>query len=174
MTSTPSASHLRPVPDPEVRASVRNARPAEHLDSRPAIFSGVTAPGAGERCLALVILRFENKGTGSRRRRGSFIFGAAVLLEPVAMKPRGYRLGGNLVVRCREGHLFTTIWIQGISLKSLRFAWWRFQRCPVGKHWSIVTPVKESVLTGAERRTASEHRDIRVPRPATWGGTRRQ
>jgi len=81
----------------------------------------------------------------------------------MAMKLRGYRMGGNLVVRCREGHLFTTIWIPGASLKSLRFGWWRFQRCPVGRHWSIVTPVKESELTEDEKRTASEHKDVRLP-----------
>jgi hypothetical protein len=79
------------------------------------------------------------------------------------MKLRGYPIGGNLVVRCREGHLFTTIWIPGASLKSVRFGWWRFQWCPVGKHWSTVTPVKESELTEDDRRTARERRDVRLP-----------
>jgi hypothetical protein len=40
---------------------------------------------------------------------------------------------------------------------------WRFQRCPVGKHWSIVTPVKESELTEGEKRTAHKHKDVRLP-----------
>jgi hypothetical protein len=102
------------------------------------------------------------KGAKSRRRRRLLIFAAAAL-EPVAMKLRGYPIGGNLVVRCRKGHLFTTIWIPGASLKSVRFGWWRLQWCPVGKHWSIVTPVKESELTEAETRSASEHRDVRLP-----------
>ncbi len=88
---------------------------------------------------------------------------SAFLLEPVAMKLRGYPIGGNLVVRCRKGHLFTTIWLPGASLKALRLGWWRLQRCPVGKHWSIVTPVKESELSEKEMRMASEHRDIRIP-----------
>ena len=79
------------------------------------------------------------------------------------MRARGYRTGGNVIVRCRSGHLFTTIWVPGVSLKSVRLLWWRFQRCPVGGHWSIVTPVRESELTEAERRQASERRDIRVP-----------
>ena len=79
------------------------------------------------------------------------------------MKLRGYPIGGNLVVRCREGHLFTTIWIPGASLKSVRFGWWRFQWCPVGKHWSIVTPVKESELSEDEKQTAREHKDVRLP-----------
>jgi hypothetical protein len=102
------------------------------------------------------------KSTSSRRRRWA-IFGAATLLEPAAMKLRGYPIGGRLVVRCREGHLFTTLWIPGASLKSLRFGWWRFQRCPVGGHWSMVTPVKESELTDRQKRDAREHRDIPLP-----------
>jgi hypothetical protein len=91
------------------------------------------------------------------------ILGAAALLEPVAMKLRGYPMGGNLVVRCRDGHLFTTIWVPGASLKSVRLGWWRFQRCPVGKHWSVVTPVKQAELTEDEKRTAREHKDVRLP-----------
>jgi hypothetical protein len=31
----------------------------------------------------------------------------------------GYRLDPNTVVRCRRGHLFTTIWIPGMKLKAL-------------------------------------------------------
>lgn len=97
------------------------------------------------------------------RKRRSLMIVAAVLLEPVVMKLRGYRMGGNLVVRCRQGHLFTTIWVPGASLKAVRLGWLRFQRCPVGKHWSIVTPVKESELTEEDRRVAAEHKDVRIP-----------
>ena len=79
------------------------------------------------------------------------------------MKLRGYRIGGNLVVRCRQGHLFTTIWIPGASLKAVRLGWWRIQRCPVGGHWTVVTPVRESELTDDERREAREHKDVRIP-----------
>jgi hypothetical protein len=98
----------------------------------------------------------------SRRRRSLIIVGA-VLLEVVAMRLHGYRMGVNVVVRCRKGHLFTTIWLPGASFKSVRFGWWRLQRCPVGRHWSVVTPVRESELSEADRRTASKHEDIRLP-----------
>jgi hypothetical protein len=37
------------------------------------------------------------------------------------------------------------------------------QRCPVGHHWSIVTPVKASELTEEEQRIARENKDIRIP-----------
>lgn len=73
------------------------------------------------------------------------------------------RIGGDVVVRCRDGHLFTTIWLPGASLKSLRLGPRRFQRCPVGHHWSLVTPVRESELTGEERQLAHTQKDIRVP-----------
>jgi hypothetical protein len=98
----------------------------------------------------------------ARRRRKSILV-ASILVEPILMKLRGYPIGGNLVVRCRQGHLFTTLWIPGVSVKALRIGWWRVQRCPVGKHWSLVTPVRESDLSARDRRRARQNRDIRIP-----------
>jgi hypothetical protein len=71
--------------------------------------------------------------------------------------------GGNVVVRCHQGHLFTTLWIPGVSVKALRLGWWRIQRCPVGHHWSLVTPVNPNGLGENERRSAREHHDVRLP-----------
>jgi hypothetical protein len=105
----------------------------------------------------------ERPRDGHRRRSGALIAVAAVLAEVVMLRLRGYRIGGNVVVRCQRGHLFTTIWIPGASLKSLRLGWWRYQHCPVGNHWSIVTPVKIADLTEEEKRIAGEHKDIRLP-----------
>jgi hypothetical protein len=51
------------------------------------------------------------KRSGRSRRRRSLLTAVALLIEPLAMKLRGYPLGGQLIVRCRRGHLFTTIWI---------------------------------------------------------------
>lgn len=79
-------------------------------------------------------------------------------------RKRGYEgMGGNTVVRCRGGHLFTTIWVPGISVKSLRLGWWRLQYCPVGQHWTIVVPVKVTELSDEERDAAAQVRDIRLP-----------
>ena len=103
---------------------------------------------------------------GARRRRfrrPAVIATAGAIIEALPLWLRGYGVGGNVVVRCRQGHLFTTIWIPGASVKALRLGWWRFQRCPVGRHWSLVTPVRRSDLTGRERRFADKHQDIRVP-----------
>ena len=102
----------------------------------------------------------------SRRRRPIRTLGIIALVaaaETVALKLRADRLGGNVIVRCGQGHLFTTLWIPGGSLKSLRFGWWRFQWCPVGHHWSIVTPLRASELTKEEQRVATRTKDIRIP-----------
>jgi len=97
----------------------------------------------------------------SRRRRLMLLVG--VLAEPLAMWARGYPIGGNLVVRCREGHLFTTLWVPSASIKAVRLGWVRFQWCPVGRHWSLVTPVRGSELTPKERRRALARHDLRLP-----------
>lgn len=82
----------------------------------------------------------------------------------VVMRRRGYSgFGGNTIVRCREGHLFTTIWVPGVSLKAVRLGLARFQRCPVGAHWTIVKPVKDDDLSEDERAFATQHRDVRIP-----------
>jgi hypothetical protein len=88
---------------------------------------------------------------------------ALAAIATVVARRRGYPLGGNVVVRCHKGHIFTTIWVPLASLKAIRLGWWRLQRCPVGKHWALVRPVRTADLTDAQRRSASEHRDVRIP-----------
>jgi hypothetical protein len=85
------------------------------------------------------------------------------LVATMLTSVRGYRLGPDTVVRCREGHLFTTTWILGASLKAIRLGWYRFQRCPVDKHWALVKPVRESDLTEDELGQAKSVRDTRIP-----------
>ena len=97
-----------------------------------------------------------------RRRRKTLLL-MLFLVEPIAMWLRGYLIGGRLVVRCRQGHLFTTLWIPGVSVKAARFLWWRVQRCPVGHHWTVVTPVRTTELSVRERRIAKQHRDTPIP-----------
>lgn len=100
------------------------------------------------------------------KRRGAVLAVAVPVLAvgTIVARRRGYSgMGWNTVVRCRQGHIFTTIWVPGASVKAIRLGWARLQRCPVGKHWTLVTPVKESSLSGEELRSAKEHRDIRVP-----------
>jgi hypothetical protein len=105
----------------------------------------------------------KHEGRARRKRWRALLFIAAFLSEAIPVWRRGHRLGGNVVVRCRDGHLFTTIWIPGASVKSVRLGPWRVQRCPVGNHWTLVTPVDKRDLTEDEARAAGEQRDIRVP-----------
>ena len=95
--------------------------------------------------------------------RRKLLLAAGLLVEPVVLRARGLPIGGDLIVRCRRGHLFTTLWIPSVSLKAMRVGWLRVQWCPVGRHFSIVTPVREPDLSPAERREARAHHDLRLP-----------
>jgi hypothetical protein len=96
-------------------------------------------------------------------RRRKLLIAAGLLVEPVTLAARGLPIGGNLIVRCRRGHLFTTIWIPSVSIKALRLGWLRLQWCPVGRHFSLVSPVRESELSERQRREARGRHDLRLP-----------
>jgi hypothetical protein len=102
----------------------------------------------------------------SRRKRGRAIAAAVIacyVAGSIVATRAGYRLGRNAIVRCRQGHLFTTIWIPGGSLKAIRLGLWRVQWCPVGRHVDLVRLVKESDLSESEREFAASHHDTLVP-----------
>ena len=102
----------------------------------------------------------------SKRKRGLAITAGVIIAYAVGTWvawSQGYSFGGNVVVRCRQGHLFTTVWIPGASVKSLRLGLWRVQWCPVGRHVTLVSLVKNADLTDAEREFAAEHHDVRIP-----------
>jgi hypothetical protein len=75
----------------------------------------------------------------------------------------GNGAAGRVVVRCRDGHVFTTIWVPLASFKAIRLGPLRFQYCPVGGHWTFVVPVPPSELTSLERRMAQRYDDGPVP-----------
>jgi hypothetical protein len=91
---------------------------------------------------------------------GVVLTGAEVL---VVAKRRGRLLAIDTVVRCNQGHLYTTYWIPGVSVKSFRLGPWRIQRCPVGDHWALVTPADEAGLDAGEREAARQLHDLRLP-----------
>jgi hypothetical protein len=99
----------------------------------------------------------------TRAVRFVLIAAAAIVGFTLAARRLGYHLGLRTVVRCRQGHLFTTIWIPGVKLKEIDLVVARIQRCPVGHHWSLVVPVREASLTDAQREFAHDHRDVRIP-----------
>ncbi len=81
-----------------------------------------------------------------------------------AGRRRGYSgMGGDTIARCSHGHLFTTLWLPGASLKAVRLGYERYQRCPVCKKWRIVTPVGDSELTDEDRLVAAQHHDTKLP-----------
>jgi len=87
---------------------------------------------------------------------------AVYLVQFILSRGRGYKFGPHTVVRCLKGHVFKSVWIPGGSFKAIRLGWVRFQRCPVGKHWTLVRPVKENELTDNERKSAEKYHD-RIP-----------
>lgn len=98
-----------------------------------------------------------------RRVLGFGTLALALALEGSVLLPSRAPVGRRTIVRCRDGHLFETIWIPFASFKSLRLGRARWQRCPVGHHWSVVVPVREEDLSDEERRKAHETRDVRIP-----------
>jgi hypothetical protein len=100
----------------------------------------------------------------SLRREVLVIAGVLVGVEAVVVVRRqGSLLVLDTVVRCRSGRLFTTWWIPGPSVKALRPGWWRLQPYPVGRHWSLVTPLSMSMLSDHERQSAAGTHDLRIP-----------
>ena len=98
-----------------------------------------------------------------RRRRRLGIVAGAFIFEAIPLLRNGYGIGGNVVVECSQGHRFTTLWLPGASVKSLRLGPRRFQHCPVGHHWSLVRLVRKSDLSARQLRAAGKHRDVRIP-----------
>jgi len=83
----------------------------------------------------------------------------SVVVVNVVVRRKGYSIPGKTVVRCSKGHLFTTLWIEGGSFTAVRLGpLKRYQRCPVGKHWAVVRPIKEADLTDEDRRIAAAAR----------------
>ena len=100
----------------------------------------------------------------SKRHKAAAVAGGLTAAEAVVVtRRRGSFFRARTIVRCRRGHLFTTIWIPGGSLKAVRLGPWRLQRCPIGKHWSLVTPVNMAKLSEEDREFALSRRDTRLP-----------
>ena len=66
------------------------------------------------------------------------------------------------IVRCSKGHLYTTVWVPGISLKAVRLGNARGQWCPIGHHFSVVEQVTIGDLTMEEMEAASKVHDTKV------------
>ncbi|HEX4833640.1 MAG TPA: hypothetical protein VH478_21395 [Trebonia sp.] len=104
--------------------------------------------------------------TSKMRNRGLIVTGAVVAAYTVGTavaRRMGYAVGASTVVKCRAGHVFSTIWIPGASVKALKLGPWRYQWCPVGRHMALVRPMRDTDLTREARDLAASRRDVRVP-----------
>ncbi|HEY7271842.1 MAG TPA: hypothetical protein VH502_03835 [Actinoplanes sp.] len=94
---------------------------------------------------------------------------AVVILAVVATRAarmsrsQGYRFGRDVIVRCRDGHLFTTTWLPMMSFKAIRIGLVRIQHCPVGNNVTAVRLMRDEDLTPAQRLEAGRHQDSGVP-----------
>ena len=97
--------------------------------------------------------------TACRKASRAVAIGAvlATLEAALVARRRGFLFGMRTTVRCGDGHLFQTVWIPGASLTSLRFGPWRLARCPIGRHFTVITPVREADLGRDELESAREH-----------------
>ena len=92
------------------------------------------------------------------------VLAVVIIAGVVTARRRGYAGDAtHRIVRCSKGHVFTTIWLPGVSFKSIRLVGARYQYCPVGRHWSLVRPVPEDELTDEDRQSAERYRDSRIP-----------
>ena len=89
----------------------------------------------------------------------------SMVLVARSLRRQGYStIGGDTIVRCSKGHLFTTKWIPGGSFRAVRLgAKKRYQRCPVCEKWAIIVPVKDEDLTDTDRQEAAQHRTGKLP-----------
>lgn len=83
----------------------------------------------------------------------------AFLVGALWARRKGFTKPGEVVARCRKGHLFVTVWAARASRRQIDLGWARIQRCPVGDHWTLVVPVDRSTLTPEDKKLASKHRD---------------
>ena len=84
------------------------------------------------------------------------VVGILVVVQNRRMRRQGYSIPGQTVVRCSRGHLFTTTWIEGGSLRAVRLGpTTRYQYCPVCRRFATIHPVKEADLTDEMRTEAA-------------------
>jgi hypothetical protein len=76
---------------------------------------------------------------------------------------RGIQMGARRIVRCSDGHLFTSTWIPGVSFKAIRLGSARYERCPVGNHWALARNLDPSTLSPEDRRLAEATLDTKIP-----------
>lgn len=65
----------------------------------------------------------------------------------------------RVVVRCTEGHLYSTEWVNLVSFKAVRLGRGRYQRCPECGRFRVVRQVPRESLGAARYREAMSRFD---------------
>lgn len=94
---------------------------------------------------------------------GIVVLVVVVVVLVAAAGAAGSGSGFERIARCRSGHLFTSTVVPDASIKAIRLGRMRFQRCPVGDHWTLVGWVDPGSLSPAELAEARSHHDSRLP-----------
>jgi hypothetical protein len=67
------------------------------------------------------------------------------------------------IVRCSQGHVYSSIWIPWASLKAVRLGRRRLQWGPVGGHFAMTQRVDPETLAADDRAAAESVRDAPLP-----------
>lgn len=85
--------------------------------------------------------------------------GALLVWLLASARRAGDRPGPEVTVRCWAGHVFTTGWEPVGPSGMVMPGQIRLRYCPVGEHWTVVTPVRREDLTFAEHWSARHFHD---------------
>ncbi len=83
----------------------------------------------------------------------------AFIVGAVIAHRKGFKSEGEVVARCSQGHLFTTVWVGNFNWRRVDVGFAKIQRCPVDGHLTVVRPVEMSSLTPEEKKLAKQNRD---------------
>jgi len=85
------------------------------------------------------------------------VVGVVTTALNLSMKKRGYAIGTKAAARCSKGHVFRTVWIEGVSMTAVRLGpTTRYQRCPTCGRFRLVHLVKEVALSPEDRLSMGE------------------
>jgi hypothetical protein len=93
----------------------------------------------------------------------------AFVVGAVVAHRKGFKQDGEVVARCSQGHLFTTIWVDRWTWTRFDVGFLKIQRCPVDGRLTVVRPVESSSLTPEGKKVARQVRDSVPPRKPKTG-----
>ena len=93
----------------------------------------------------------------------------AFIVGAIVAHRKGFKKDGEVVARCSQGHLFTTVWVDRWTWRRFDVGFLKIQRCPVDGRLTVVRPAEVSDLTPEERKQAKLVKDRVPPRKTPVG-----